>query len=51
MPPGPAEKPPEFKRFEDAMKRIIRVPKADVDKAVKEFHEAHKRKKKPKKRG
>lgn len=45
MPVTKPKKPESFQRFEDAMRHIVKVPKAEVDAAVKKFHAKHKRKK------
>jgi hypothetical protein len=46
MPPQPAPKPEEYAKFEDFMRRLVKVPKQDIDKAVKEFDSGRKRTKK-----
>lgn len=37
------EGPQAFKNFEDGMKRLFQVPKAEVQKAEKEYKESRKR--------
>lgn len=36
------QKPEEYQRFEDFMRKLVKVPKADVDKAVKAFDSGRK---------
>ena len=47
MPIIPLESTPEFAAFKDAMRRLLKVPKAELDKRVAESKEASPRKGNP----
>src|SRR5688572_3124857 len=44
-------KPKEFKKFEDLLKRVLAVPKEDIDKRESEYRSNRKPSKRPKKEG
>jgi hypothetical protein len=48
MKTAPFDSTPEFQHFTDVMRKLIQVPKAEVDAMVKEAHDSSPRKGNPK---
>lgn len=47
MRPAPFSSTPEFKHFKDVMRKLVQVPKAEVDEMVKKASESSPRKNNP----